>query len=80
MCASVVVQARLQRPGWNDGPKAARNIDFTFRQEYTLFSEMGTSGHYLERHNDAMANHTHHHKVSHEVPRDDFVGDVALIS
>jgi len=57
------INARLQRPGWNDGPKSARNIDFTFKQEYTLFSEMGTTKHFLTQHSDAMANHSHHHKV-----------------
>lgn len=59
----VHVNARLQRPGWNDGPKSARGIDFSYKQEYTLFSTIGTQKHYIARHSDKGSNHSHHHKV-----------------
>jgi len=57
------VNALLQRPGWHDGPKSARSVEFSYRQEFTLFSEYGPAAHYLVRHSDALVNHTHHHHV-----------------
>jgi hypothetical protein len=53
----------VQRPGWNTGPASARHIDFGYHQKYTLFSQQGTSGHYLSIHNDEVKNHTHSRRV-----------------
>ena len=58
------MSTRLQRPGWSDGPTAARSIDFHYTQEYTLYSQMGSDTHILAAHSDAYANHTHTHHVS----------------
>ena len=57
------INALLQRPGYNDGPKSARGIDFSYKQEYTMFSTMGTQKHYISSHGDKGSNHSHHHKV-----------------
>ena len=53
----------LQRPGWLDAPVEARGFDFSYTQEYTVFSEFGTSAVFSAKHLQAESNHTHLHKV-----------------
>ena len=40
----VFINAKVQRPGWNT--VSGHQMDFSYQQEYTLFSQQGTSSHF----------------------------------